>query len=125
MVTLGSDMLFQQFMAADYIASEQVIDSASGQVTEINPPNPSPPSDQGFLERMREKANDLWVQTKSAVDAESHYSKLKQAAEQWAVHIIKLIVIFLLQTLIIPVMLMCALYAVARGAFERNFPITI
>lgn len=121
MVTLGSDMLFQQFMAADYIASKQVIDSASGQVKEINAPNPTsstPSADQGFLEKMKEKANVLWSQTKAAVDAKSHYSKLKQTAEQWVVHIIKLIVIFLLQTLIIPVLLMWALYAVAMGTFK-------
>lgn len=118
MVTLGSDMLFQQFMADDYIVSEQVIDSASGQVTELNPPNPTQPEDQGFFEKMKEKANVLWVQTKSAVDVKSHYAKLKQTAEQWAVHIIKLIVIFLLQTLIIPVLLMWVLYAVARSTFE-------
>ncbi|GAO36944.1 hypothetical protein SCT_2359 [Sulfuricella sp. T08] len=118
LVTLGTDIVFQKFMATDYVASQQAINAAPGQVTEINPPNPSPPMDQGIIEKMKGKANVLWNQTTSAVDMKSHFLKLKQTAEQWAEHIIKLIVIFLLQTLIIPVLLIWALYAVAKGAFE-------
>jgi hypothetical protein len=42
-VTLGTDLIFQKFMSADYMASQQVIDSASIQVTEFHPTNPNPP----------------------------------------------------------------------------------
>lgn len=117
-VTLGSDMLFQQFMAADYAASEQIVVSASGQITEISQPNPPAAEGGGFFDELKQKASSLWSQAKSTADVKAHYSKLKQAAEQWAIHIIKLIVIFLLQTLIIPVLLMWMLYAVFRGSFD-------
>jgi hypothetical protein len=118
MVTLGSDMLFQQFMAADYAVSEQIVVSASGQITDISQPTPPPPESQGILDGLKDKVSSLWSQAKSTADVKAHYLKLKQAAEQWAVHIIKLIVIFLLQTLIIPVLLMWMLYAVLRGSFD-------
>jgi hypothetical protein len=117
-VTLGTDLIFQKFMSADYVASQQVIDSASAQVTEINPTDPSPPPSQGFFDSMKGKINGIWSQSKQALDAKAHYLKLKQKAEQWTADIIKLIVIFLLQTLIIPVLLIWALYAIARGVFE-------
>ena len=42
----------------------------------------------------------------------------KAAAEQVAEHIVKLIVIFVLQTLVIPLLLLWALYGIARRAFE-------
>lgn len=113
MVTLGTDLLFQKFMDTDYKASQQVIDLASGQVTEINQ-DPVSTADQGLADKIK----GWWSQTKAAVDVKAHYMKLKQMAEQWAVHIINLIVIFLLQTLIIPVLLIWLLYAVARGTFE-------
>jgi hypothetical protein len=117
-VTLGSDQMFQKFLSADYKESQQVIDAASSQVTELNQPEQPIQDEKGWFERMKEKTSGLWSQTKSAVNPKEHYLKLKQTAEQWAVHFIKLIVIFLLQTLIIPVILIWALYAVARGTFE-------
>lgn len=118
MVTIGSDLLFQKFMASDYIASQEVINAAPVQLTEVNSPEPTLPENQGFLEKMKEGANGLWSKTKAVVDVKTHYIELKQKAEQWAEHLIKLIVIFLLQTLVIPLLLMWALYAVARGTFE-------
>ncbi|OGT00785.1 MAG: hypothetical protein A3F73_05895 [Gallionellales bacterium RIFCSPLOWO2_12_FULL_59_22] len=118
MVTLGTDLLFQKFMDTDYKASQQVIDLASGQVTEISQQDPISTADQGLVDKIKERVSGLWAQTKAAVDVKAHYMKLKQMAEQWAVHIINLIVIFLLQTLIIPVLLIWLLYAVARGTFE-------
>lgn len=118
MVTIGTDFLFKKFMATEYSTSQNVVDTASGQITEINPPEPAPPAEQGFFEGLKEKANALWSRTKSATDVKAHYLQLKQKAEQWTEHIIKLIVVFLLQSLIIPVLLIWILYAVVRGAFE-------
>ena len=114
MVTLGTDLLFQEFMDADYKASQQVIELASGQVTEINQPDTISEANQGLTYKFK----DWWSQIKSAVDVKAHVAELKQMAEQWAVHIINLIVIFLLQTLIIPTLLIWLLYAVARGTFD-------
>jgi hypothetical protein len=117
-VTLETDLIFQKFMSADYTASQQVIDSASAQVTESHPTNPSPPPSQGFFDGIKGKINGMWSQSKDMLDAKSQYLKLKQKAEQWTADIIKLIVIFLLQTLIIPVLLIWVLYAIARSIFE-------
>lgn len=117
-VTLGTDLLFQKFMDADYKASQQLIDLAPGQVTEISQPESTSTADQGIVDKIKEKVSGLWSQTKAAVDVKAHYIKLKQMAEQWAVHIINLIVIFLLQTLIIPVLLIWVLFAVVRGTFD-------
>ena len=111
MVTIGTDLLFQKFLAADYETSQQVIDTASGQVAKLNPPIPITSENQGMLEKMK----GWWSEN---VDVKTRFENLKQAAEQAIEHIIKLIVIFLLQTLVIPLLLFWALYGVARGAFE-------
>ena len=42
----------------------------------------------------------------------------KQTAEQAIDHIVKIMVIFILQTLVIPFLLLWALYGVLRGTFE-------
>lgn len=108
-VTLGSDLLFQKFMAADYQSSQRVIDTASGRLDSLTPPAAVANENQGVLEKIR-----AWWSQKS--DGPSRFEQLKQAAEQAIEHIIRLMVIFLLQTLVIPLALLWALYSVLRRA---------
>lgn len=116
LVTLGSDALFQEFLAGDYQSSQQGIDSASGQIgkseslgsvtTEAN-------GDQGLVAKLK----DWWSRN---ADLGTRLEKLKQAAEQATDHIIRLIVIFLLQTLVIPLLLLWALYGVTSGVLTGH-----
>ncbi len=105
---LGTDVLWQKFLAADYTATQQAIDGASVQADKLNPP-PAAES-AGLLDRMKE-----WV-TKTT-DFKARFEEIRQAAERVTEHIVKLIVIFLLQTLIIPVLLLWGLYAALRAVF--------
>ena len=113
-VAQGTDQLWQKFLAADYSASQQVIDNATGAVAQLNPPEPQA-INQGWLTDMKN-----WFAQNG--DVKARFERLKQAAEQATEHIIKLIVIFLLQTLVIPLFLMWALVALARAAVIRHLP---
>ena len=110
-VTIGGDLLFQKFLAADYEASQRIIDTASGQTAGASPAMPIVSGDQGLLDKMK----GWWSQN---ADVKARFEDLQRAAEQATEHIIKLIVVFLLQTLVIPLLLFWALYAAARSAFE-------
>ncbi|MES2510853.1 MAG: hypothetical protein V4625_13050 [Pseudomonadota bacterium] len=105
---LGTDVLWQKFLAADYTATQQAIDGAAGQADKLNPP--PPPESTGILERAKE-----WL-AKTA-DVKARFEEIRQAAERVTEHIVRLIVIFLLQTLIIPVLLLWGFYAVLRSVF--------
>jgi len=113
-VTLGSDLLWQKFLAADYAASQQLIDSATGQAGQLNP-TVAAPDNRGLIESMKD-----WLAKNG--DIGKHAENLKRAAEQATEHIIRLIVIFVLQTLVIPLLLLWALYAFVRQVFERSGP---
>ena len=110
---MGSDWLFQKFLAADYAASQQVIDTASGQIANLNPPVPDASPNQSLLDQTR----GWWPQD---LDIKTRFENLRKAAEQAIEHIIRLIVIFLLQTLIIPLLLFWVLYHIARAAFAQS-----
>lgn len=110
-VAIGTDMVFREFMAADYQSSQQAIDMTSGQITRLNPPASTPSDVQGALEKFK----GWWSQN---ADVKVHFENLKLAAEQSAEHLIKLMAIFLLQTLVIPLLLLWGLYGVARGALK-------
>ena len=110
-VTLASDQLWQKYLADDYETSQLVIDTASGQVAALTPSVPVAVENLGVLEKMKS------FLSKNA-DIKLHFEHLKQAAEHATENIIKLIVVFMLQTLVIPLLLLWALYGVARRAFE-------
>ena len=108
-VVIGSDFLFQHFMAADYQASQQGIETVSLQLDQLDPPPAS--AEPALLERFKN-----WAAQQS--DLKTRYAKLKQAAEQATERIVKLMVVFLLQTLVFPVFLLWVLWGVARHFFE-------
>lgn len=110
-VTMGTDLVWKKFLAADYQTSQQMIDTASGQVDKLTPDAPAAPDKQGLLDKMKD-----WL-AKNA-DVKKNFDDLKLAAEQATEHIIKLIVVFLLQTLVIPLLLFWALYGLARRVLE-------
>jgi hypothetical protein len=118
LAVLGTDVLWQKFLAADYASTQMAVDGAAGQAVRLNPPAAVNGS---FLERARE-----WVA--NTTDVKARFEDIKQTAERVTEHIVKLMVIFLLQTLIIPLLLVWLLYAVLKGvvgslAYRRPQPL--
>lgn len=110
-VALGSDMLSQRFLAADYVASQQAIDTASGQAEKIHSPDSTTSGNLSFLEKIKSWVGKIY-------DIKDNFENLKRAVEQATEHIVKLMVIFILQTLVIPIFLLWGLYAIVRITFE-------
>ena len=110
-VTIGTEILFQKFMANDYRSSQQGIDTASGNLGKLSPPTAATNENPGMIDSIK----GWWAQNG---DVKLRYEQLKQSAEQATEHIIKLIAIFVLQTLVIPLLLLWVLYSVVRRVFE-------
>jgi hypothetical protein len=111
LVTIGTDLLSQKFLAAEFTSSQQAIDLSSVQVGTFIPPMPVSSESQGTWDKVKD-----WIA--KGADVKLHFENLKKAAEQAIDHIVKIMVIFLLQTLVIPLLLLWALYGVLRGTFE-------
>jgi hypothetical protein len=119
-VTIGTDAVWQKFLATDYAVSQNSISSISGQVDTLSPSIPIASDNEGLLAKMKG-----WL-SKTA-DVKVQFQHLREAAEQATEHIIKLIVIFLLQTLVIPLLLLWAMYGFVRRAIElprQTFSVT-
>lgn len=110
-VTLGTDLLSQKFLAADYAASQLIIDTSSTQVAKTNPPAPSGSESQGIVDTLKN-----WLAQSG--DLKQRFDSLKGSVEREIEHILRIIVIFLLQTTVIPFLLLWALYGLARSAIE-------
>lgn len=110
-VSIGSEFLFKEFMQADYQTSQQATDTASTGLEKLNPPVAVKTEKLGMIDSIK----DWWSQD-SRVG--TRFDHLKQLAEQSTESIIRLMAIFVLQTLIIPVLMLWMLYGVVRRVFE-------
>ena len=108
-VVIGSDLLFEKFMADDYQTSQRAIETASLRLDQLDPPQAN--AEPAWLDRLKSWA----VQP---ADLKTRYAQLKQAAEQATERVIKLMVVFLLQTLVFPVVLLWLLWSIVRRFFE-------
>ena len=118
LAVLGTDVLWQKFLAADYASTQLAVDGAAGQAVRLNPPAAV---NGTFLERVKE-----WVA--NTTDVKARFEDIKQTTERVTEHIVKLMAIFLLQTLIIPLLLLWGLYAIFKGvmappAYRRDDPL--
>lgn len=111
-VFIGSGMLFQKFMEADYQTSLRAVETVSGQLDKLSVTSATAPEGQGFLDRIKGWASQ---QTN---DFKARLISLKQSVEQVINHIIKLMVIFVLQALLLPVLLLWILWGLVKGLFE-------
>ena len=111
LVTLGSDMLFQEFMAADYRSSQQALDGAAATIDRIGSDTSPSSAESGMIDKFK-----AWASRN--IDIRTHMESLKQVAEQTSERIIKLMVIFLLQTLILPVVMLWILWGLIREVFD-------
>jgi len=160
LVSVGSDMLFQQFLAKDFNEhkaaidnSQKAIDSTMKQLISLGPQpdtspapvaamnfptsNPPPVPNNGYLARATEfikgvpKAAVDMVQTIKSLPQivenkfeqykqkyHSAVENLKMQTSELATHIIKLMVVFVLQTVIIPLSLMWMLYRLCSALID-------
>ena len=110
-VTIGTEILFQKFMAPEYQASQQAIDTASSNVGKLSPPAAVTNENPGMIDSIK----GWWSQNGNV---KLRFEHLKQLAEQATENIIKLMAIFVLQTLVIPLLLLWVLYSLVRRIFE-------
>lgn len=101
MVTLGTDFLSDRFLAADAIASQELIEKAFGHLEN--------PKGSLVIRDVKDRLQAMKTLTSSATE-----------------HLIKLMVISLLQTVVIPIFMILALYVFLKSSFslpQRKSPI--
>lgn len=111
LVTLGSDLIFQQMLAPQYQAQQASLDLAvrdvASQVPQTKPAGDAPAS---LLDKFRSAVKDQVKDLPSI-----NFEAIKQSVEQLPERIIGLIGIFLAQTIIMPILLLWVLYRAGFG----------
>lgn len=125
LTVIGSDYLFQSYMHQDYKQSQDAISAASTQVVKATPPElaepdgaqaigpeSAVPKNRGYWEKMTD-----WVNSKSTA-ATGRFESIKQSVSRSAEHMVTLMVIFVLQTIVLPLLLLLGLYGLTKTALQ-------
>ena len=108
-VTMGTEILFQNFLVNDYSTSQKIIEASTTDAKKIMPQS-ALPVNAGIWDKMKNL-------TSQDFNVAAKIEGLIKAAEQWPEQIIRLMVIFLLQTLILPLILLWGLIAMVKSVF--------
>jgi hypothetical protein len=113
LVTIGSDAVFHKFLSSDYAESQSAIDRNAEQLAARSPPSIGASAGSGTTDRIKG-----WLS--QGVDAVGdRLEKLKHSVGQVTEHIVKLIVVFLMQTMVVPLFLFWALYRICKATLEQ------
>lgn len=108
LATLGSDFVFQRLLAQDYQVQQAAVDLASSELRELTPKGPAGADAKGWWERTK----DRFEASVPSLDLDQIKARLENLPER----IVGLMVIFLLQTMVLPILLLWALWRLALGA---------
>lgn len=114
-VTLGSDWVFRNLMAPQYEEQQAALDVAAHEARNAAPQTPAEgAADKSLWEKMKDRVGAA-VPTFNA-----NYDAIKKSLENLPERIIKIIVIFVMQTIVIPMILLWALYKIGSGVVRPS-----
>lgn len=110
-VTIGTDLVWQKFLASDYVSGQQAIDDASRDKAVRDSSALAEPANPGIVDKLKG-----WFSYNT--DIKARFDDLRQAVERITAQLIRLMVVFVLQTLLMPVLLLWVLWAWVRSVIE-------
>ncbi|HEU4460433.1 MAG TPA: hypothetical protein VFR90_15030 [Methylibium sp.] len=122
LAVLGADAGFRAFMADDYAGGQRALEASAGRLRELAPPAAEPAANEpGTLERLKR----WWSQPAAsgnegrpeAPPPESRLEQWQRVANDAVRHVVGLIVVFAMQTLVLPLVTLWVLLALLKRAF--------
>jgi len=111
---IGTDVVFQRFMAADYQESQAVLLTVQGEASQLGTSSQGSADKLGLWDRLKSTTVDAFSEARSRLES------LKMSAEKAVERIIKLMVIFVLETIVFPILFIWLLLSVFRGSIELS-----
>lgn len=118
LVVLGSEAGFRLFLEQDYVAGKASIELSTSQVAGLSAPAAAARADtKGWWplkSDLGKLLDDMKDDAKRAMDVSKRFEEMKEVAGRAVEHMVNLIVVFLLQTLVVPVLLLWGLLRIGR-----------
>ncbi len=111
LITIANEMVYRTFLKTDYVESSAELRSARDAIGEINN---EVSSDSDVPSGLLERATDLYKQVVDKVDFEKRYARYSDAAGSIGENTVNMIVVFVMQTLVFPLLFLAILFGVLR-----------
>lgn len=111
-ISVANDWVYRTFLEADYIQASASLDEARNAIGDINA--------QAMAERKEspgtilDQARSIYNQARARVDIDRRLNEYRQAAESISQNVIQIVVVFLMQTLVFPLMFLYAMLGLLR-----------
>ena len=109
---MATDLVFEKFMASGYQKSQAALETMQGEAGKLEDIDMG--EAQGFWEKLKSTTADALAEPRAKLES------LKQSAENAVDRIIDLMVIFVLETIVLPIFFIWALFHVGRSVFESR-----
>jgi hypothetical protein len=113
---MGSALVFAQILHAPYLESQAALGGLTASATQqpAAVAKPASPDSSGLVDSIKK-----WWGDKAAV-ATDKLDSLRQAVSDAAEHLVRLMAVFLLQTIVLPLLLVVGLWAAVRAVFRGH-----
>lgn len=115
-LVIVSTLVFDVFLAAEQAASIEALEGMQAKIEEINePPAPVPDPDQSVMDRL----GAMLDRSLDSMDFSERLERLQAQVSQASEHVVNLIVIFVLQTILIPIAFIWLFVEALKGIGRR------
>lgn len=120
LIAIGSEMTYQQFLAQQYSESTQQLEQATNKITEINNGD-NQPILPGKGRSVLEAVKEMYGNAAAALDIGAQIERYKQAASDATEHVINLIVVFIFQTILFPILFLLVVYRLLKNMIRLEW----
>ena len=114
---IGTNLVFDTFLEAEQAAATSALESTRSEIEALNEESAPPQNDdQSLMERLGSMIDESF----ESLNVADRLERLKHSASNASEHIINLIVIFVLQTIILPLVFVWLLVELLKGIAVRT-----
>lgn len=112
-ISIANDWVYRTFLESDYVAATAELDDARVAISKINE-EVQEERTQEEPDGLIERARDVYRAVKSSIDIDKRLDEYKVAAESISENTLRLIVVFMMQTLVFPLIFLFVLLGLLR-----------
>ena len=117
LLIIGTNLVSDAFLATEQAAATAALEATRTEIEELNEDAEAPPDpDQSIMDRLSSVIDD----SLASMNVADRLARLKESVSNASEHIINLIVIFVLQTIILPLVFIWLLVEALKGIAARS-----
>jgi len=115
---IATNTVATHFLEPEQRTATAALEATSATIEDLNASaTPAlPPGDESFMDRLGTTLRDTW----RSMDVEARLERLRSATANASEHIVNLIVLFVLQTIILPIVFVWLVMEILKGAVSRS-----